>query len=330
MNRIKNSVSVLIVLSCLMLGINKIGYIVRPTDTDGAYYQIETMHSFPDNSFEVMVYGSSHAFRGISTMEMYEKYGIGAYNYGWHWQKINTIKLFLQDSLLKQKPKVALIEAYTVGTVLEDTDVTAEIYYCNYIHDNEAKKKFMEKCLGKSPTLDRRLSYYMPLAMFHDNWNSLTQQSFTGLQPGGSDYLRQTMGFSMSDSVTEIEICGYKAEEQISLNESSLEELDDIVEICKSNDIQVVFFVVPWNESYAYSDAMKKYAEEHGCVFLDLIKNYEEVGLDGKTDFSDAGHLNTNGSIKVADYIGKFLIENYKLTDMRNVTGNLWEQAGQQ
>ena len=85
--------------------------------------------------------------------------------------------------------------------------------------------------------------------------------------------------------------------------------------------------MVPYSEEYLYNDAMQEYAEVNGCAFIDLCKNYKEVGLDGKTDFSDTGHLNSSGAKKVSDYIGEYLSENYDLTDFRLVDNNIWEQA---
>ena len=330
MKHVKNILSVLVVVAGLALCIHKVSPIVRPIDTDGAYSQIETLHSLPENSLEVIVYGSSHAFRGLRPMEMYEKYGIGAYNYAWHWQKINTTELFLEDSLLEQKPKVALVETYHAAEVVEDTDIKAEVFYSRYVHNEKAKKRYMRRCMGSKPSLDRRLSYFMPFALFHDNWSNLNAQSYKGLQPGGSDGLRRSMGFRYTDEVQEIEIYGYHPEDQKSFNDQALQVLDEMVEVCKANDIALVFYVAPMSYAYEYSDAMEQYAAENGCAFLDLTKNYEEVGLDGKTDYFDKGHLNISGATKVADYVGKYLKENYDLTDMRTVKDNIWEKALQE
>ena len=57
-----------------------------------------------------------------------------------------------------------------------------------------------------------------------------------------------------------------------------------------------------------------------------LFELMDEVGLDGATDFSDDGHLNTSGGTKVANYLGKYLVDHYDLTDVRMVEGNAWEQ----
>ncbi|MCR4584519.1 MAG: SGNH/GDSL hydrolase family protein [Lachnospiraceae bacterium] len=269
----------------------------------------QTFHSLPENSLDVIAYGSSHAFKGINTARLNEVYGISCYNYDWNWQKLNTIKTFIYDSLLSQKPKIALIEAYTAGIVIEDMDLLPEVYYCRYLENGEYKDRYMKQCLGSHPTPERVLSYICPLAMFHDNWNSLTEQSFRELKQGADEELLNNRGYSPSDSVIPIDICGYDKDAQKPLPEESLAELDEIVDLCRKNDIIPVFYIVPWNEPYEYNDAMASYAAANDCVFLDLSKDYEAVGLDGQSDYSDLDHLNTSGSDKVADYIGKYLTE---------------------
>lgn len=323
MMRLKRLAGVLITIALTIYGIARLGYLVRPTDTDGAYSQIQTLHSLPDNSIEVMVYGSSHAFRGLSTMELYEKYGIGAYNYGWHWQKINTTKLFIKDSLLTQTPKVILIECYLVDQVLCDTDLTPEIYYSRYLSDGIGRGEFLKQCFQDNK--ERYLSYYMPLCAFHDNWNTLTERSFAELTFG--TWLRKNMGFSASNETREITIPDYTAFGQAPLSEKAVAELDEIVALCREKDIDIIFYTVPYQGEYKYSNAMDEYAKKNSYKYFDLFKCADEVGFNEKTDFSDAGHLNTSGSIKVADYLGRYIVEHYDITDMRMVEGNIWETA---
>ena len=314
-----------VALTCLLtwLMVSKLCFLVRPVSTDEVYSQVETLHSLPRDSVEVMIYGSSHAFRGISAMELYDRYGIGAYNYGWHWLKINTVHLFLKDSLEVQTPRLVLIEAGLANNVVQDTDITAEIYFSRYLHNGAARAAFLKQCFGNDP--ERYLSFYMPLCAFHDNWSTLEEQSFRKLEKG--TFLRKNMGFFASDDVTEIRIPDYHTFRQRDFSEAAREELLGIIETCHEKGIQVIFFTVPWQEDYEYGDAMKTIAKGNGCDYFDFFELAEETGLDGKTDFSDTGHLNTSGAVKVADYLGRYISCHYELTDMRTIEDNLWEQA---
>ena len=100
-------------LLCLVLiaaGIAALGHVTRPTGDDVAIDGINAFHDLPENSLDVIVYGSSHAWRNVNVNTMYDNYGIGAYNYAGNWQHMDTTWLFFHDSLRTQSPKVALIE----------------------------------------------------------------------------------------------------------------------------------------------------------------------------------------------------------------------------
>lgn len=313
----------LFIVIATIIFLRKICYFVRPMDTDGAYSQIETFHSLPDNSLDVIIYGSSHAFRGVSVMDMYEEYGIGAYNYAWHWQGINTTKLFIEDSLTTQKPKVACVEMFNVAKIPENTDITAEIYYVRYLKERGGINDYLKTCFGHN--IEGWISYYFPLAAFHDNWNSLYMQSFEPIYVG--DAYKKYMGYGVSDEITAIEIPDYKAFVQRELSDSSIKILDEIVKDFKDKDVQVIFYIAPWAGEFCYSDALQKYAVDNDCVFLDLYKDMDRVGLDSQTDWSDAGHLNLNGSKKVAKYLGKYIVEHYDdVTDFRLQENNIWNE----
>jgi len=317
----KKILGCLITLTLIATGIHYMNFLVRPTNIDTVVSQIEAFHALPENSVEVIVYGSSHAFLGLDPITMYDHFGIGAYNYGWNWQQLNTSHLFLKDSLLKQTPKIALIEAFFTCTVLEDTDMTAEIYYTRYLHEKQGRKEYLKQCFGND--LERWLSDYMPLCAFHDNWNNLTKESFLPIIK--DDRYEQNMGFLPIDSVTPITVPDPETFPQIPLGASSIAELDEIMELCSKKGIQVVFYTAPYGLPYGFCDAMKEYARQNDCVYLDLFERMDEVGLNEETDFADIGHLNTNGAVKVANYLGEFLVNHYELTDMREIEGNPWE-----
>lgn len=72
---------------------------------------------------------------------------------------------------------------------------------------------------------------------------------------------------------------------------------------------------------------MEKYAEDHGCAYINLFEKMDEIGIDCSIDFCDKNHMTNSGAMKVADYLGRYIVENYDVTDMREVKGNLWERG---
>lgn len=309
-------------LLLIVLGILGLGHLVRPTDTDDEIKAIKTFHSLPENSVEVIAYGSSHAWKGLEVMEMYREYGIGAYNYGCNWQRINTTSLFIHDSLNTQLPKAILIETFRVAEILEDTDIIGEVFYTREIQNSEAKELYLKQCfLGKQ---ERYLSYYVPLFAFHENWSKLKLDSFK-INCAGEDYL-STMGFDESDEIVPVQLEKNEAFEQKRISDKAEEILDGIVELCNANGIKIIFYTVPYEGNYKYSDYMRAYAEENSCVYINFFEKIDEIGLDSDTDFQDRGHLNTSGARKIANYLGKYITEKYDMTDMRTVKGNIWDK----
>lgn len=309
---------------CLIAGsIHILGYVVRPTDTDGTYDQVESFHSLPEHSLEVILYGSSHTLLGVNPMEMYRSYGIGAYNYGWHFQKLNTTTLFLQDSLLEQTPKLVLIDTYFCNMILNNVDMNAEIYYSRYLHNKEAQKDYLNQCFGED--FSRYLSFYVPLIAFHDNWSSLSLQSFLPLSSDGTQ--RKNMGYSPTDWSEPVTLSDPAAFYQEPLSPAAIAELDKIVSICKQKNIEILFFTIPYQGFYEYGNAMAEYANSQGYPYLDLFQYIDEIGLDAQADFSDDTHLNTSGANKVANFLGEYIVNHYDVTDMRTIEGNLWEQT---
>ena len=326
MNRtrtVKRIISCMITLALTAFFLHKISSVFVPKDTIDCKCQNELFYSLPNNSVEVIIYGSSHAYRGINPRELYEKYGIGSFNSAWNWQKIDTTRMFIEDSFDYQKPRVILIEAFNAGEVKENADPGSEIFTSKYIRNDRSRREYLRNAFGTN--FKSYVGYYFPVLILHDNWSSLTKEDFGELEI--SDSFRSRMGFIYTDGVTRLEIPDYKTFQQYALIDDAKYQLDKIVSLCNKNGVKIVFFTNPYSGEYNYHDAMTKYAEENGCAYLDLFERYDEVGFDGEADFSDSGHLNMYGANKTADYLGAFLKENYELTDFRQIKDNLWQRS---
>lgn len=100
--------------------------------------------------------------------------------------------------------------------------------------------------------------------------------------------------------------------------------LDKITELCKENDIELLLIDVPSSKSWSYEkhNAIQDYADENGLKFIDFNINRDSFGIDWNTDTRDGGwHMNHSGAVKVTEYLGKFLDENYHLPDHRGEYG---------
>lgn len=300
-----------------------LGIITRPTETDTSLNTINTFHDLPEDSIEVIGYGSSRMWKGLDPIVMYENYGVGMYNYGCNWQRFNTTYMFFLDSLETQSPDVVIFEVKNVYNLLDDVDIEGEIYYTKAIDNIFMKSEFLYQYFEND--LDRYVSYFIPLFAFHENWKSLSENSFQ--LNGSSKNFYDSMGYSGSASVQSVEPVDSTTFAEFELPESSVEILDNIIAICEENDTEIIFYVSPSSGIYNYSDAMTAYAEANDCTYFDGYEYIEEMGIDWETDFRDGGHFNNSGATKLSDFLGAYIAENYDVTDMRTVEDNLWETS---
>ena len=304
----KNNIfTLLLSLLLIVSGIWYLGIILRPTDTDDVRIQIDSFHSLPENSLDVIVYGSSHSYRGFDTRVLNDDYNISAYNYSWNWLKMNTTKAFIKDSLVSQKPKVVLIETYYANENLHDCDINAEIYFSRYLKNKTAVMDFINECFGDN--FRKKLSFYVPLYAFHDNWIDISLKSLLPAKTNNSAVTNR--GFCDIQMIDEISIVDQNSCEQKTFDDYAIKNLDEIVSICNENDIDIIFYTAPFEWAYEYADAMEEYAKNNNCLYINSFKYLDEIGIDEKTDFSDPAHLNTYGAQKLARFIGKYISENY-------------------
>lgn len=303
--KIKKILSCIVVLVLLAQSIWCVSEVLKPAFIGDVHNAIDAFYEQPDNSMDVMIYGSSHAWKGFDAVELSENYGVSAWNYGGNWQNISTIELFLEDSLLSQSPKVVLIETAMVNEVLINTKLNGQIMYTNHLRWSDAKKQYIKRAFGDQP--EEYFAYFFPLVYYHTNWNNLTQWNF--MNPTDSYDFVANRGYLASHAVVPVTIPSQEGLKQESLGKAAEETLDRIVKTCKDRGIEVVFYVAPWEGEYLYAEAMAAYAQENGCYYVDFFACGQEAQLDGATDFQDAGHLNDSGAKKVANYMGNYLYE---------------------
>jgi hypothetical protein len=59
-------------------------------------------------------------------------------------------------------------------------------------------------------------------------------------------------------------------------------------------------------------------AKTYGLSYINFDDYNDEIGLDYTTDTPDAGsHLNASGAAKFSSYLGKYIRDNYTVSDRR-------------
>ena len=163
-----------------------------------------------------------------------------------------------------------------------------------------------------------RLSYYVPLLKYHDNWrkpdlirNSLSLQQQA--RDAGYSYTKPFLSISMFLTETdEIPV------RQQSLDDFNEQSLRIFCETAKARGIKNVLFArFPHRTVIENYDAvfaeLEAVVHEYGYDFANFDTQMDAIGLDPLNDFANAEHLNIFGAEKFTPYLADYLAQHYDL-----------------
>lgn len=271
------------------------------------------------NSLEVLFTGNSDVYRGISPMVLYKEYGIASYNYVSAGQRSWIAYTMLEEALKYQNPKIIL---FNVDELYRDNQATKGNY--SKVYDNLRLSTVKLKAL-LDPTYDKgrveKMYHVLPILSYHSRYNELEEKDFKyayhdwNNPTKGMDLIAKSVPYRSKKDYMEY------TEEVEELAEVNINYLNKMVKTCKDKGIELILFEVPspdsWN--YARHNRINEYAEDNNLKFIDLNLYNKEIGLNWYKDTSDGGdHLNIYGAEKTSIFLGKYLVDNYNLKDIRN------------
>jgi len=308
----------LIILIYIIIIINPI-FILK---TDHRAKLIQGLYK-KDDSYDVVLMGSSHMAGMINPNELWNKYGITSFNYATGGQPIDVTYYLLKEVLKKHKKPIVVLDIYYLGL----TDKFGQDGYIRYVIDNMKFSMNKMQAIFNSTPKDQWPYYIFPMAKYHTRWKELEEKDF--VFDTESSYYAKGFGAGCSlygeDSLSDTSTKGTSY-----LPPKTEEYLFKIIELCKENDLDLVLVNAPhdytkiagssnWHEDIAKMyNKVAEIAKDNDIPFIDYNKKFDEIGFDFKKDMFNDGHANIWGSDKLTDYLGKFLKENYNLADHRS------------
>ncbi|MBR7072143.1 MAG: hypothetical protein IKI33_00810 [Eubacterium sp.] len=289
-------------------------------------------YEFDNDKIEMIFLGSSQITCCIDTVELYEKYGILAYDLGGSLNTLTINYYWMLDALSRHK---------TINTVVVDTslvfngdnDLDANFRKnLDYMKWSKYKFQAVEAYYEnfETPTtledskFETMINFAFPMMRYHSRWNDLDEVDFNvekydlmnclGFSPTASRW-QPNLPYEdfciENDTVDKMEL----------FDEVQYNYLIKIIDECKSRSINCVLIKTPkaaW--SLTGHNFIQKLADEKDVPFLEFTtdKALKEIGYVYEQDMRDRDHLNARGSVKLADWLGNYFIENgYKFTDYR-------------
>jgi len=315
-HKFKIIIPIVIFFSILMV----ISWVTKLKDSDEKYKEfIEE-----NNQFDVLFYGSSHVYNGISPMILWAKYGITSYNMGnpnstlpqTYWTIRNTINI--------NKPKVIVID---IAFIKRD-EKTEGVSWGHEAFD--AFPLTYQKLLAVNDlydSLEDKIDILIPFSRYHSRWSD--SEIYTSDNIYNLNYNIEKGAFAQFTTNAPED---YKLIDSSSINENNTlgkEYLKKIIELCLEENIEIILVNIPAfdnEEIQEYNNSVQSIADEYDICYMNMP--YLNI-VDEETDCADGNdHLNFYGACKVTGYIGQYLVNTYGIEDKRNAQEyNDWNKS---
>lgn len=253
----------------------------------------EDVKAEPDNSIQVIFLGDSECYSSFSPKHLYKNFGYTSFVCGTAAQKICDSYAILHENFKTQSPDIVILETNNLFRGLAP------------VGDHW------------DPVLNTLLKN-VPLFSNHSRWKPMVR---TLLPKKREIKRRENKGF-----VRRVRKKAYtggkymkKTDKSKKINDDIKEYLVKINELCKENNATLILVSTPsatnWN--YKKHNSVAKWADDNSVPYIDLNLE-DEVNINWKKDTKDSGdHMNLRGAKKVTKFIGRYIKENYNLSDQR-------------
>lgn len=276
----------------------------------------------PEESMDIIGYGSSHMYCTLNPVYVYEKYGLRSYSLATQQQPVDATYYYIKESLKTQSPELLVVEAYMF---IATYDVVTEAVAHDAVDPfpNGINKLMMINALN---TEDAKTNYYINFLKYHSRWKELTSQDFDFSWKKETD---PTHGYVFLTDVKQncMSQISYDGVEEVAILEHYEEVFLDIVQLAEENGTEVLLLIAPYNvekEELGRYKYMHRLAEENGVNVLDLNLEFDATGISNDTDFYDSGHLNVYGAEKASSYMIDYIKRNYEIVANEVDDTSLW------
>lgn len=306
----------------MLLGLN---YLLQPAWMGWNNY--DTIHGFyeePENTIETIFLGASTTVNGYIPMELYENYGLCAYNLGTEQQPMLASYYWLEEvnRLHKDSLKNVVLDVTMLRRIPQDA------FYRKALDGMRLSDIKVQALSDFRQGSDDVLLYMFPVISYHSRWSSLEKSDFEKIyyevNHGTRGYNFAIGNLLEQEDVSDIAVPEYYVKDETSiaaLNKESLYYLKKIIDFCNENNLNLVLVKTPgigvWND--AEHNAVERVADENQLYFADFNYDplYSQMGYNQATDSVDSNHLNYYGARKLTDWFGRFLVEECNGTDIR-------------
>ena len=325
---LKSIIRILVSVLIFMFLLRSLSYIMRTNgDTKDRF---AGFYAEKKDTIDVLMIGSSTVGTSLCSPYMWHKYGFTSYPLSSNSQRPKAIKYLIEEGLKYQDPKLVIIELRTF--IAEDEDMASDEGHIREVTDNMRYSIHRIKTINAlADHFDDKMPFYIDIIKYHTNWGALVRPN---------EWLKfnyrkknEVKGFEFKTrrELFRLETPKMYTEDRLPIPEDQEDVLRDLITYLKDKNLKALFVVTPRAGLEGY-DAQMNYCSdivtEAGFDFINLNYMYDEMDFDYRYDIDDGAHTNVWGALKCSDVVGRYIIDNYSLSDLYSKTTiNDWDRS---
>lgn len=270
--------------------------------------KISGFYNEPEDEFEVMFFGSSHAYAAFSPLALWEETGVKSYVFATQQQPLWATYTYMEEAFKTQSPALVVVE---VNMSMDDQEYYDEGVTYSYMDDIPFSRNKVKLAWHSASDMEGRIELLFNFIKYHSRWSELTETDLSFDRDAVRDPYK---GFVLLDPQAEVQprwdIEGVT--ERSDLLEKNEIWLEKIIELCETAGIELWLVKSPSNvtvEEKALLNTVSDIAAEHGVLFHDFNEDYSDIGLSGEY-YYDKRHLDGLGADLFTRYFAGWLMEN--------------------
>ena len=280
----------------------------------------------PADSLDAVFIGSSATYAFWNAPYAWHKYGLTVFPLASPTQPFAAAEYLIREARKTQPNALYIVQFRSINNLSSVT-----LHRMTDYMPLSLNKLQMVDTLGDymNLSLKQKAEYVFPVIRYHSRWTGLTEKDFYNPLDGYkgasyyASYLRTSSDITSSYRTTNL---------TGTLEEAEQQALEKLMAYCDQEKVNVLFVHSPQANSNEYElaqvNTIKETLEAHGYPVLNMITMVDEIGLDLKNDFYNAGHTNIYGSLKFTDYLSSYLLEHYDMKDKRGDAAYAsWDKA---
>lgn len=327
----------LLITGTLFVYLNKV---FSMGDNDANRQTFKAFYSEPENTIDVVYFGTSAANRYFINPLAYEESGMTCFTMATMGMPMFFIPTLADEINKTQDPDLYIIE---IRWLLKEREQVTDAHI-RRVTDNmklsgnkleaiDEAFDFMDGSKGMLEDIsENRIDYVIPIIKYHGKF---AQGELTRGDWKLTSSKNKTKGYVMSKKTT-TQVNQFYGRLSDAVGEMSLEAeetLNYILDFCDKCDKEVLFVMSPYSVKTGQMPVFNSVIQNiesrgYKVINFNTPQMYEELEIDWDKDFYNSKHLNYIGAEKYTRWLTDYLDKNYDLKDHRGEKGyESWDEA---